>query len=125
MAVWIARTAVFSRSVLLAALGFGAAQQPETHPGILFPPQRTSNWESKNAEILEKRLPFAMPPNVDAYLTQAGFEAGFRAANTRCAIPVEFHCVNSKEINAFAATRGYVSLIGEHRGGDNERSLRP
>jgi hypothetical protein len=64
----------------------------------------------QNAQILEKRLPLCNDPKVDAYLTNLGMKLVAKLPTRGVQYPWEFHCVNSKEINAFALPGGYVFI---------------
>src|SRR5260221_13868294 len=78
----------------------------------------------QNAEILKKRLPLCNAPKVDEYLTKLGLKLVAKLPTRGVQYPWEFHCVNSKEINAFALPGGYVFVNrGAIEVADNEAQL--
>jgi hypothetical protein len=61
---------------------------------------------------------------VDAYLTNLGMRLVAKLPNRGVQYPWEFHCVNSKEINAFALPGGYLFVNrGAIEAADNEAQL--
>jgi hypothetical protein len=61
---------------------------------------------------------------VDAYLTNLGLRLAAKLPTRGVQYPWEFHCVNSKEINAFALPGGYVFVNrGAIEVADNEAQL--
>src|SRR5260221_5356977 len=78
----------------------------------------------QNADMIKKRLPLCNDPKVDAYLTNLGMRLVAKMPNRGVQYPWEFHCVNSKEINAFALPGGYVFVNrGAIEVADNEAQL--
>src|SRR5258705_1073402 len=74
--------------------------------------------------MLAKRLPLCNDPKVDAYLTKLGFRLVSKMPTRGVQYPWEFHCVNDKEINAFALPGGYVFVNrGAIEAADNEAQL--
>src|SRR5260370_25116881 len=79
---------------------------------------------NKNGELLEKHLPLCNAPKVDAYLTKMGLKLVGKLPTRGVQYHWEFHCVNSKEINAFALPGGYVFVNrGAMEVSDNEAQL--
>jgi len=90
----------------------------------MYSPETDVEVGKQNAEILEKRLPLCNAPKVDAYLTKLGLKLVAKLPTRGVPYPWEFHCVNSKEINAFALPGGYVFVNrGAIEVSDNEAQL--
>jgi hypothetical protein len=118
------------RALLVFALGVTCAPGLWAQRSNLKPPWNTVSpakdiqLGKQNAEILEKRLPLCNAPNVDAYLTKLGLRLASKLPTRGVQYPWEFHCVNSKEINAFALPGGYVFVNrGAIEVADNEAQL--
>jgi hypothetical protein len=116
------------RVVAVLALAFapGASAQRSTlkPPWNAVSPARDIQLGKQNAEILEKKLPLCNDPKVDAYLTKLGLRLAAKLPTRGVEYPWEFHCVNSKEINAFALPGGYVFVNrGAIEVADNEAQL--
>src|SRR5258708_34895626 len=116
--------------LLFAALLLSFAPEVCAQRSNLKPPWNTVSpakdiqLGKQNAEILEKRLPLCNAPNVDAYLTKLGLRLASKLPTRGVQYPWEFHCVNSKEINAFALPGGYVFVNrGAIEVADNEAQL--
>ena len=93
-------------------------------PWNAFSPAKDVQLGKQNAQILEKRLPLCNDPKVDAYLTKLGLRLASKLPTRGVQYPWEFHCVNSKEINAFALPGGYVFVNrGAIEVADNEAQL--
>ena len=93
-------------------------------PWNMYSPEMDLQVGKQNAEILEKRLPLCNAPKVDAYLTKLGLRLVAKLPTRGVQYPWEFHCVNSKEINAFALPGGYVFVNrGAMEVSDNEAQL--
>ena len=93
-------------------------------PWNMYSPETDVEVGKQNAEILEKRLPLCNAPKVDAYLTKLGLKLVAKLPTRGVPYPWEFHCVNSKEINAFALPGGYVFVNrGAIEVSDNEAQL--
>ena len=93
-------------------------------PWNMYSPETDVQVGKQNAEILEKRLPLCNAPKVDAYLTKLGLKLVAKLPTRGVQYPWQFHCVNSKEINAFALPGGYVFVNrGAIEVSDNEAQL--
>jgi Zn-dependent protease with chaperone function len=93
-------------------------------PWNAYSPATDIQLGKQNAQILERRLPLCNAPNVDAYLTKLGLRLVAKLPTRGVQYPWEFHCVNSKEINAFALPGGYVFVNrGAIEVADNEAQL--
>jgi Zn-dependent protease with chaperone function len=93
-------------------------------PWNIYSPETDIQVGKQNAQILEKRLPLCNDPHVDAYLTKLGLKLVAKLQTRGVQYPWEFHCVNSKEINAFALPGGYVFVNrGAIEVADNEAQL--
>lgn len=98
-------------AVVLHAFAVPAAwaQRTAFKPGWnLFTPQQDIELGKKVAEDAEHQLPSCNSPKVDAYLTSLGKKLIAKLPTRGVNYPFEFHCVNDKEINAFALPGGYV-----------------
>ena len=104
------------RGLLAAALALCCVPQAWAQRSTLKPPWNMYSPDTdvkvgkQNAQILEKRLPLCNDPKVDAYLTNLGMKLVAKLPTRGVQYPWEFHCVNSKEINAFALPGGYVFI---------------
>src|SRR5258707_7340258 len=74
----------------------------------MYSPQTDVQVGRQNAQLMERRLPLCNDAKVDAYLTQLGLKLAAKLPTRRVQYPWEFHCVNSKAINAFALPGGFV-----------------
>jgi Zn-dependent protease with chaperone function len=118
------------RGLALAALALAfaptlCAQRSNLKPPWnAYSPATDIQLGKQNAQILERRLPLCNAPNVDAYLTKLGLRLAAKLPTRGVQYPWEFHCVNSKEINAFALPGGYVFVNrGAIEVADNEAQL--
>jgi peptidase M48-like protein len=102
------RRLLASLLVLACAPGLCAQRSNLKPPWNMYSPETDVQIGKQNAEILEKRLPLCNAPKVDAYLTKLGLRLVAKLPTRGVQYPWEFHCVNSKEINAFALPGGYV-----------------
>ncbi len=110
--------------VLTCAPGAWAQRSKLKPPWNMYSPETDAQVGKQNAEILEKRLPLCNAPRVDAYLTKLGLKLVAKLPTRGVQYPWEFHCVNSKEINAFALPGGYVFVNrGAIEVSDNEAQL--
>ncbi len=110
--------------VLTCAPGLCAQRSNLKPPWNMYSPETDVQVGKQNAEILEKRLPLCNAPKVDAYLTKLGLRLVAKLPTRGVQYPWEFHCVNSKEINAFALPGGYVFVNrGAIEVSDNEAQL--
>ena len=76
------------------------------------------------AQQMMKTLPLCNDPKVDAYLTQLGMQLIAKLPTRGMEYPWEFHCVNTKEVNAFALPGGFVFVFrGLIEAADNEAQL--
>jgi predicted Zn-dependent protease len=93
-------------------------------PWNVFSPQTDIQEGKQYASQAEKQVALCNDPKVDAYLTQLGLKLVSKLPTNGVAYPWEFHCVNDKEINAFALPGGYVFLNrGVIEVADNESQL--
>jgi Zn-dependent protease with chaperone function len=118
------------RGLLAVVLAFSCAPELWAQRSKLKPPWNMYSPETdvqvgrQNAELLKKRLPLCNAPRVDAYLTTLGLRLVAALPARGVQYPWEFHCVNSKEINAFALPGGYVFVNrGAIEVADNEAQL--
>jgi len=110
--------------VLACAPGAWAQRSNLKPPWNMYSPETDVRLGKQNAEILEKRLPLCNAPQVDAYLTKLGLKLVAKLPTRGAQYPWQFHCVNSKEINAFALPGGYVFIDrGAIEASDNEAQL--
>ena len=123
---WLRRVRVLLATaiVLACAPGLWAQRSKLKAPWNMFSPQQDIQVGKQNAEVLAKRLPLCNDPKVDEYLTKLGMKLVAKMPNRGVQYPWEFHCVNSKEINAFALPGGYVFVNrGAMEAADNEAQL--
>jgi hypothetical protein len=93
-------------------------------PWNVFSPQTDIQEGKQYASQAEKQVALCNDPKVDAYLTQLGLKLVSKLPTNGVDYPWEFHCVNDKEINAFALPGGYVFLNrGVIEVADNESQL--
>jgi beta-barrel assembly-enhancing protease len=102
------RIPLFAVLGLACAPGVWAQRSNLKPPWNAYSPATDIQLGKQNAQILEKRLPLCHDPKVDAYLTKLGLKLVAKLPTRGVQYPWEFHCVNSKEINAFALPGGYV-----------------
>jgi beta-barrel assembly-enhancing protease len=117
----------------VAVLGFLAVpgaraqrtQRTQLKPGWnLFTPQQDIELGKRAALDAERQLPSCNAPKVDEYLTNLGKKLIAKLPTGGVTYPFEFHCVNDKEINAFALPGGYVFVNrGAIEVADNEAQL--
>src|SRR6266481_666505 len=111
-------------AVLACAPGAWAQRSNLKPPWNMYSAETDVQVGKQNAEILEKRLPLCNAPKVDEYLTKLGLKLVAKLPTRGVQYPWEFHCVNSKEINAFALPGGYVFVNrGAIEVADNEAQL--
>jgi beta-barrel assembly-enhancing protease len=120
----------FGAAACAVAIVLGSAPQAwadRSHlkpPWNIFSPEVDIKVGRQNAQIIEKRLPLCNDPKVDAYLTQLGLKLAARLPTRGVQYPWEFHCVNTKDINAFALPGGFVFVNrGLIEAADNEGQL--
>jgi len=131
MRLWVPqetfRRAVRLRGLLAIALalacaaGLWAQRSKLKPPWNMYSPDTDVQVGKQNARMLEKRLPLCNDPKVDAYLTNLGMKLVAKLPSRGVQYPWEFHCVNSKEINAFALPGGFVFV---NRGAMRPRTMR-
>lgn len=109
---------------LVCAPGLWAQRSKLKPPWNMYSPQTDIQVGKQNADMIKKRLPLCNDSKVDAYLTSLGMRLVAKLPNRGVQYPWEFHCVNSKEINAFALPGGYVFVNrGAIEAADNESQL--
>jgi len=121
----LVRRALFLSVACLFGLPLARAQRTEFKPGWnLFSPTQDIELGKRAAEDAQRQLPSCNAPKVDAYLSGLGHKLVAKLPTGGVSYPFEFHCVNDKEINAFALPGGYVFV---NRGAievcDNEAQL--
>ena len=85
------------------------AQRTQFKPAWnLFSPQQDVELGRKVAQDAERQLPSCNAPRVDEYLTNLGKRLVAKLPMRGATYPFEFHCVNDKEVNAFALPGGFV-----------------
>jgi beta-barrel assembly-enhancing protease len=101
------------------------AQRTQLKPAWNFySPQQDIQLGRQVAADAETQLPSCNAPRVDAYLTKLGKKLIAKLPTGGVDYPWEFHCVNNKEINAFALPGGYVFVNrGAIEVSDNEAQL--
>jgi beta-barrel assembly-enhancing protease len=121
---YVGRASLFAAVAFALAPGLWAQRSNLKPPWNAYSPATDIQLGKQNAQILEKRLPLCNAPNVDAYLTKLGLKLAAKLPTHGVQYPWEFHCVNSKEINAFALPGGYVFVNrGAIEASDNEAQL--
>ncbi len=89
-----------------------------------YSPQEDIKLGKQVSVDAEKQLPSCNAPKVDAYLADLGKKLIAKLPTGGVEYPWEFHCVNDKEINAFALPGGYVFVDrGAIEAADNEAQL--
>jgi predicted Zn-dependent protease len=118
------RAAVFAMACLIS-LPAARAQRTQFTPGWnLFSPKQDIELGKRAAEDAKRQLPSCNAPRVDAYLSELGHKLIAKLPTGGVSYPFEFHCVNDKEINAFALPGGYVFVNrGAIEVADNEAQL--
>ncbi|MHB8500434.1 MAG: M48 family metallopeptidase [Candidatus Acidiferrales bacterium] len=120
----------------LRALGFAVALSLLIAPCVqaqrtkfkagwnFYSPQDDIQLGKQVAADAEKQLPSCNAPKVNAYLTELGKKLIAKLPTSGVQYPWEFHCVNDKQINAFALPGGYVFVNrGAIEASDNEAQL--
>ena len=111
--------------VCLLSLPVARAQRTQFTPGWnLFSTAQDIELGRRAAEDAKRQLPSCNAPRVDTYLSELGRRLAAKLPTGGVSYPFEFHCVNDKEINAFALPGGFVFI---NRGAievcDNEAKL--
>jgi beta-barrel assembly-enhancing protease len=93
-------------------------------PWNMYSPQFDVQAGRQAAMQVLKTMPLCNDPKVDAYLTQLGMQLVAKLPTRGMEYPWEFHCVNTKEVNAFALPGGFVFVYrGLIEAADNEAQL--
>jgi beta-barrel assembly-enhancing protease len=93
----------------LLCMPLARAQRTKFSPGWnLFSTQQDIELGRRATEDAERQLPSCNAPRVDAYLTALGQKLIANLPTGGVRYPFEFHCINDKQINAFALPGGYV-----------------
>ena len=93
-------------------------------PWNMYSPQADVQLGRQVAVQVMKTMPLCNDPRVDAYLTQLGMQLIAKLPTRGIEYPWEFHCVNTKEVNAFALPGGFVFVYrGLIEAADNEAQL--
>jgi len=119
------RNITFAASLCLLVAPCSPAQRTQLKAGWNFySPQDDINLGKQVAGDAERQLPSCNAPKVDAYLTELGRKLIAKLPTGGVQYPWEFHCVNDKQINAFALPGGYVFVNrGAIEVSDNEAQL--
>lgn len=120
----VARVA-FVLAACVLILRSAQAQRTQYTPGWnLFTTAQDIELGKRAAADAQGQLPSCNAPKVDAYLTELGHKLIAKLPTGGVTYPFEFHCVNDKEINAFALPGGYVFINrGAIEACDNEAQL--
>ncbi|GAC1626103.1 MAG: hypothetical protein NVS9B13_22110 [Candidatus Acidiferrum sp.] len=112
-------------AVCLATVPGALAQRTRLKaPWNLYPPQTDIKAGKQFAGQVEKQATLCNDPKVDGYLTQLGLRLAAKLPTHGVQYPWEFHCVNDKQVNAFALPGGYVFINrGAIEAADNESQL--
>src|SRR6266852_2462109 len=120
----VIRFVAASLLALTSVPGLSAQRSQLKAPWNMYSPQTDVQVGRQNAQLMERRLPLCNDAKVDAYLTQLGLKLAAKLPTRGVQYPWEFHCVNSKEINAFALPGGFVFVNrGAIEVSDNEAQL--
>src|SRR5712692_7212297 len=120
----VIRFVAASLLALTSVPGLSAQRSQLKPPWNMYSPQTDVQVGRQNAQLMERRLPLCNDAKVDAYLTQLALKQEAKLTTRGVQYPWEFHCVNSKEINAFALPGGYVFVNrGAIEVSDNEAQL--
>lgn len=120
-----ARVAVLIACASLICLPAARAQRTQFTPSWnLFSTSQDIEIGKRAATDAQRQLPSCDARQVDPYLTQLGHKLTAKLPTGGVTYPFEFHCVNDKEINAFALPGGYVFINrGAIEACDNEAQL--
>lgn len=120
----VIRLAMISLLAMMTGPELSAQRSQLKPPWNMFSPEKDVQLGKRNAELLERHVILCNDPKVDAYLTQLGLRLAAKLPTRGVQYPWEFHCVNSKEINAFALPGGFVFVNrGAIEVSDNEAQL--
>jgi beta-barrel assembly-enhancing protease len=119
------RTTIIAAALCLLIAPCIFAQRTQFKPGWNFySPQDDIQLGKQVAVDAERQLPSCHAPKVDAYLTELGKKLIAKLPTGGVQYPWEFHCVNDKEINAFALPGGFVFVNrGAIEAADDEAQL--
>lgn len=119
------RVAVLIASASVMCLPAARAQRTQFTPSWnLFSTSQDIEIGKRAAADAQRQLPSCNARQVDAYLTEVGRKLIAKLPTGGVTYPFEFHCVNDKEINAFALPGGYVFINrGAIEACDNEAQL--
>jgi len=119
------RAASVAATLCLLLIPCAGARRTQFKPGWNFySPQDDITLGRQVAADAERQLPSCNAPRVDAYLTELGRKLVAKLPTGGVEYPWEFHCLNDKEINAFALPGGYVFVNrGVIEVSDNEAQL--
>src|SRR5690242_18384019 len=119
------RVAVLIASASVMCLPAARAQRTQFTPSWnLFSTSQDIEIGKRPAADAQRQLPSCNARQVDAYLTEVGRKLIAKLPTGGVTYPFEFHCVNDKEINAFALPGGYVFINrGAIEACDNEAQL--
>jgi len=121
---WLTRFLSILLLVLIGVPKLSAQRSQLKPPWNMYSPETDVQLGKQNARLMERHLILCNDPKVDAYLTQLGLRLAAKLPTRGVAYPWEFHCVNSKEINAFALPGGFVFVNrGAIEVSDNEAQL--
>src|SRR5690348_4273747 len=103
------RRAILGAAVVLSIAPSTLAQRTQFKPAWNFYSPKDDIQLGKQVEAdAERQLPSCNAPKVDAYLAELGRKLITKLPTEGVEYPWAFHCVNDKEINAFALPGGYV-----------------
>lgn len=101
------RTAVLLVAVCLLLPPFSRAERTKLKSGVnMFSTTQDVQLGEKLAKEVEKQYPLLKDKRVDDYLNTLGHKLAAFAPGPKYSY--EFHCVNDKEINAFALPGGFI-----------------
>jgi beta-barrel assembly-enhancing protease len=119
------RRATVASTLCLLCVSLALAERTQLKPPWnMYSPQTDVQVGRQAAQQMERRLPLCNDPKVDQYLTQLGLKLAAKLPTRGVQYPWEFHCVNTKEVNAFALPGGFVFINrGLIEAADNEAQL--
>ncbi|MGC2888543.1 MAG: M48 family metallopeptidase [Candidatus Acidiferrum sp.] len=119
------RGMIYAAAVCCLIAPSARAQRTQFKPGWNFYSPTDDIALGKEVAVdAEKQLPSCHAPKVDAYLTELGRKLTVKLPTGEVQYPWEFHCVNDKEINAFALPGVYVFVNrGAIEASDDEAQL--
>jgi predicted Zn-dependent protease len=119
------RRAVLVCAACLVSVPLALADRTQLKPPWnMYSPQSDIQVGRQAAQEMMKKLPLCNDPKVDAYLTELGMRLISKLPTRGVEYPWEFHCVNTKEVNAFALPGGFVFVYrGLIEAADDEAQL--